>query len=128
MKRQNIEVVLGFLDAIRRRDGEAAAQFLDPAIVWQGVVPDLVCRTPREVLGVFLGQRDEQIEIDRFELIGALRGAVFAFHQPKAWEVAGVEIRGAMYHAVEIDDGRITRIADYADRTEALAAAGLGDD
>lgn len=45
MKRQNIEVVLGFLDAIRRSDGEAAAQFLHPEIVWQGVLPDLVRRS-----------------------------------------------------------------------------------
>lgn len=125
MKRQNIEVVLGFLDSIRRRDGEAAAEFLDPEIVWQGVIPDLVCRSRGEVLGNFLGPRDEQIEIDRLELIGALRGAVFAFHRPEVWEVAGVEIRGVMYHAVEIDDGRITRIADYADRAEALAAVGV---
>jgi len=126
MKRQNIEVVLGFLDAIRRRDGEAAAHFLHPEIVWQGVVPELVCRSPGEVLGIFLRRRGEQIEIDRLELHGAQRGAVFAFHRPQAWEVAGVKIPGAIYHAVEIDDGRITRIADYADRTEALAAAGLG--
>lgn len=128
MKRKNIEVVLGFLDAVRRRDREAAADFLDPEIVWRGVVPDLVCRSPDEVLGIFLGQRDEEIEIDRLELIGTHRGAVFAVHRPEVWDVAGVEIRGAMYHAVEIDDGRITGIADYADCGEALAAAGLGDD
>jgi len=126
MKRQNIEVVLGFLDAIRRRDGEAAARFLHPQIVWQGVVPDLVCHTPAEVLGIFLARRDDRIEIDRLDLIGAQAGAVFAFHRPEVWEVAGVEIQGAIYHAVEIEDGRITRIADYADRAQALAAAGLG--
>jgi ketosteroid isomerase-like protein len=45
MKRQNIEVVLRFLDAIRRCDREAAAGFLDREIVWTGVVPDLACRT-----------------------------------------------------------------------------------
>ena len=128
MKRQNIEVVLGFLDAIRRRDREAAGDFLDPEIVWRGVVPDLVCRSPGEVLDIFLGRRDEQIEVDRLELIGAEQGAVFAFHRPEIWEVAGVEIRGAMYHAVEIEDGRITRINDYAEPAEALAAAGVGDD
>jgi hypothetical protein len=87
MTRQNIEVVLGFLDAIRRRDREAAGEFLDPGIVWRGVVPDLVCRSPGEVLDVFLGRRDEQIEVDRLELIGAERGAVFAFHRPEIWEV-----------------------------------------
>src|SRR5262245_15307494 len=100
MKRQNIEVVLGFLDAIRRRDREAAAGFLHREIVWNGVVPDLACRTPGEVLDIFLGRRDEQIEIDRLELIGAEQSAVFAFHRPEIWEVAGVEIRGSMYHAV----------------------------
>lgn len=111
MKRQNIEVVLGFLDAIRRRDGQAAAAFLDPDIVWQGVIPDLVCRHLGEVLGVFLGRRDEPIEVDRLELIGAQRGAVFAFHRPEVWEVAGVEIRGAIYHAP-----RDRRREDHEDR------------
>jgi ketosteroid isomerase-like protein len=128
MKRRNIEVVLGFLDAIRRRDREAAAGFLHREIVWRGVVPDLACRTPDEVLDIFLGRRDDQLEIDALELIGAERGAVFVFHRPEIWEVAGVEIRGSMYHAVEVADGRITRINDYAERTEALAVAGLGDD
>ena len=128
MKRQNIEVVLGFLDAIRRRDREGAAGFLHREIVWKGVVPDLACRTPREVLDIFLGRRDEQIEVDSLELIGAEHGAVFAFHRPQIWEVAGVEIRGSMYHAAEVAEGRITRINDYAERAEALAAAGLGDD
>jgi hypothetical protein len=90
MKRQNIEVVLGFLDAVRRRDRQAAADFLDPAIVWQGVVPDLVYRTPDEVLGIFLARRDEPIKVDRLELIGAQRGVVFAIHRPEMWEVAGV--------------------------------------
>jgi ketosteroid isomerase-like protein len=128
MKRQNIEVVLGFLDAIRRRDRDAATDFLHPEIVWQGVVPDLMCRSPGEVLDIFLGRRDEQIEIDGLELIGAERGAIFAFHRPEIWEIAGVEIRGAIYHAVEIEDGRITRINDHAERAEALAATGLRDD
>jgi ketosteroid isomerase-like protein len=128
MKRQNLEIVLGFLDAIRRGHREAADDFLDPEIVWRGVVPDLVCRRSGEVLDIFLGRRDEQIEVDRLELIGTERGAVFAVHRPEVWEVAGVEIRGAMYHAVEIDDGRITRIVDYAERAEALAAVGVEDD
>jgi ketosteroid isomerase-like protein len=127
MKRQNIEVVLGFLDSIRRRDGEAAREFLHPQIVWRGVAPNLICRGPDDVVGVFLGRRADPIEIDRLELIGAERGAVFAVHRPETWEIAGVEIDGAMYHATEIDVGKITRIADYADRSEALAVVGFED-
>jgi hypothetical protein len=128
MKRHNIEVVLGFLDAIRRRDREAAVDFLHPEIVWRGVVPDLVCRGPGEVVGVFFGRRDEPIEVDRLEVIGTERGAVFAFHRPGVWEVAGIEIRGAIYHAVDVDHARITRIADHAERANALTEAGLQSD
>ena len=80
------------------------------------------------MLDVFFGARDGRIEVDRLELIGAERGAVFAVFRPEVWEVAGVEIRGAMYHAVEVADGRITRINDYPERAQALAAVGLGDD
>ena len=43
MKRQNIELTRGSLDAVRRRDRAAARGFLDPGIVWQGIVPDLIC-------------------------------------------------------------------------------------
>jgi hypothetical protein len=93
-------------------------------VVWQGVIPDLVCRSPEEVLDVFLGQRDRSIEIDRLELIGTEQGAVLAFHRPDTWHIEGVEIRGAIYHAVAIADGRIMRIEDYAERGPALASAG----
>jgi hypothetical protein len=54
MKRKNIEVVLGFLDAIRRRDRGAAADFLHREITGRGVVPELACRTSGEVLEIFL--------------------------------------------------------------------------
>jgi hypothetical protein len=71
-------------------------------------------------------RRDDQIEIDRLELIGAERGAILAFHRRDTWKVADIEIRRAMYHALEIQDDRITKINDYAERAEALAAAGIG--
>ncbi len=122
MKRTNIELTLGFLDAIRRRDRDAAGGWLHREVVWQGIVPDLVCRTPDDVLDIFLGRREEETEVDRLELVGAERGAVFAFHRPETWEVAGVEVRGAIYHTVAIENGRITRIEDHLDRAEALQA------
>jgi ketosteroid isomerase-like protein len=129
MKRQNIEVVLGFLDAIRRGDREAAAGFLHPETFWQGVAPDLACRNREEVLGIFFRRRDDPgVEIERLELIGAERGAVFAIHRPGVWAVASVEIRGVMYHAARIAHGRIVRLADYPDRDQALAAASAEND
>jgi hypothetical protein len=122
MKRQKIEVVIGFLDAIRRGDREAAGRFLHPEIFWQGVAPHLACRNDAEVLGIFLRRRGpDGIEIERLDVIGANRGAVFAIHRAEPWEVEGIQIPGVMYHAAQIDEGRITRIADYPNLADAMA-------
>lgn len=76
------------------------------------------------MLDILFGRRDQEIEIDRLELIGAQRGAVFAVHRPETWEIAGVEVRGVIYHAVVIEERRITRIEDHLDRDQALKIAG----
>lgn len=125
MKRHNIELVLGFLDAVRRGDRDAAAACLDRDIVWRGVLPELVCRGPEAVLDIFMRQRgDEEIEVERLELIGTDNGAVLALHRPETWAIAGVEIRGVLYHALTIEKEKIATIDDHAERGEALAAAG----
>jgi hypothetical protein len=125
MKRDNIELVIGFLDAIRRRERETAGQSLSSEITWQGVLPDLVCRTPGEVLDVFLDQRDQDIEVDRLELLATENGALLAFHRPESWEIAGIQIEGVVYHTLVIENGRITTIEDHIDRDHALADLGL---
>jgi limonene-1,2-epoxide hydrolase len=122
MKRRNIEVVIGFLDAIRRGDGDAAVEFLEPSIVWRGPAPDAFCSGPGDVVDVFLGQRAGVTEVDRLEVIGADGGAVFAFHRPDLREAGGVEMAGAIYHACAIDDGRISGIEDHLGLADALAA------
>jgi hypothetical protein len=43
-------------------------------------------------------------------------------------EVAGVPLHGEIYNVFAVDDGTITRIEDYADREDALTAAGLAGD
>ena len=43
MKRHNIELLISWLDALRRRDLPALTERLDPQTTWQGVRPDLVC-------------------------------------------------------------------------------------
>ena len=116
MKRDNIEVLIGFLDAIRRRDRDAAAGFLHPAITWQGLDPDAVCRTPDEVIDVFVGAQDQEIEIEGLEVSGTDQGVVFAFHRAAPPEVDREEFIGTIYHSCGIDGGRITSITDHRER------------
>jgi hypothetical protein len=40
-------------------------------------------------------------------------------------EIAGTPLHGEIYNVFAVADGTITRIADYSERDDALAAAGL---
>jgi ketosteroid isomerase-like protein len=124
MKRDNIEFLVGWLDALRRDDREALLATLDPDVVWQGPQQEWVCCGPEEVVGVFSSQRDEAREVDALELIGAERHAI---RHARGVGVLEIELDDEIYNVFAIQERRITRIDDYAERRRALAAAGLND-
>lgn len=76
MKRHNIELLIAWLDALRRRDLPALTERLDPQATWQGVRLDLVCHGREEIVQTFVGQRDEGYDVDALELIGAADHAI----------------------------------------------------
>jgi hypothetical protein len=127
VKRENIEFLIGFLDALRRDDRDAVRAALKPEIVWQGLRPDLVCHGADEVAEMFVANRDEHYrEIDVVELIGAERHAILHAAGGDVGEVAGIPLPDGMYNVFAIDDGVAVGIEDYAVRGDALAAAWLG--
>src|SRR3954468_4470233 len=121
MKRDNIEFLIGWLDALRRDDREAR----DPGIVWQGLKEEWVCHGPEELVDVFSRQRDaarevDAREVDALELIGADRHVIL---HALGTGVLEIELDDGIYNVLALDAGRITRIDDYAERERALAAA-----
>jgi limonene-1,2-epoxide hydrolase len=124
MKRQNIEFLWGWFDALRRRDTESMAAALDPAIVWQGVRPDLVCHGPEEVVAAFVTAYDANQEIDSLELLGSDAHVVLGVRASDL-RVDDVDTAGEIYNVFTIEGGRIMRIEDYLERGRALAAAGI---
>jgi hypothetical protein len=122
MKRDNIEFMVGWLDALRRDDRMALRTALDPGVVWQGLKDEWICNGPDEVVDVFTAQRDEAREVDSLELLGAERHAIL--HARGGGALAS-ELEDGIYNLFAIEDGRIARIDDYADRERALRAAGL---
>jgi hypothetical protein len=122
MKRDNIEFMVGWLEALRRGDRRALLETLDPGVVWQGLEDEWLCSGPDEVVDVFTARRDEARELDAIELIGAERHAIL--HARGGGALAS-ELPDGIYNVFAIEDRRIARIDDYADRESALSAAGL---
>jgi hypothetical protein len=122
MKRDNIEFLIGWLDALRRDDRDALRATLDPGIVWQGLKEEWVCHGTDEVVDVFTRQRDAAREVAALELIGAEHHAIL--HAVGAG-VLEIELDDGIYNVFAISDGRVTRIDDFADRADAMAAVGL---
>jgi ketosteroid isomerase-like protein len=128
MKRHNLEVIIAWLDALRRRDLQALRAALDPAVVWQGVREDLSCRGPDDVVAGFLAARDEGYDVDALEIIPAPGHVVLGVRRAELQEIDGTPLHGEIYNVFTVADGTIKRIEDYADRDAALAAANPASD
>jgi ribosomal protein S18 acetylase RimI-like enzyme len=124
VKRHNIEFLWGWFDAPRRRDTDSMAAALDPGVVWQGVRPDLICHGPEEVITAFVTAYDANQEIDSLELLGGDGHIVLGAHA-RELAIDDADSRGEIYNVFTIESGKITRIEDYLQREEALAAAGV---
>jgi ribosomal protein S18 acetylase RimI-like enzyme len=124
VKRQNIELLWGWFDALRRRDTESMAAALDAGVLWQGVRPDLICSGPDEVIAAFVAAYDANQEINSLELLGGDGHIVLGTHA-RELAIDDVDTAGEIYNVFTIERGKITRIEDYLEREEALASAGI---
>lgn len=125
MKRTNIEFMIGWLDALRRDDHEALKATLEPEIVWQGLREEWSCHGADSVIDTFVGERDARAEIDAIELIGAEHHAILHAHGAGLTAVDDLPLPDGIYNLFTIAAGKVTRIDDFAERAEALTAAGL---
>ena len=76
MKRDNIEFLIAWLDALRRDDRDALRARLDPNAIWQGLRDEWVCQNADEVVDEFAAGRDRYGEIGALALIGAEHHAI----------------------------------------------------
>jgi ketosteroid isomerase-like protein len=121
----NLEVVFEHLDARRKHDVARLESQLDPNVVHEGVLPDLICHNRAEVLeNIERGFARDDFGVDRLELIDVGERVVVGLAGPRFQEVPWAPLNGQIYVVYRLRDGRILRMHDYLMRTEAMAAAG----
>jgi limonene-1,2-epoxide hydrolase len=119
-----LDVVVGWLDAMRRSDFEEVERWLDPEVIWRDVHDAAVCRNRDEVLEMLQGSLEGRLGADAVEVVAGDGAAVLGAKVPSLGEIAGVEVRGQLFNVFRVGCGRIMAVEDYAHRAEALAAAG----
>jgi ketosteroid isomerase-like protein len=126
---ENLEtVMIDFLGALRRGDFDAAAALLEPDVNWQGLCEEWVCRGREEVIDTFRWGLEERREIDALEFTRGGDRVVMGARGPSITEVGDEPLEGQIFNVFTLRDGRIVRIEDFRERSEALAAAGVSED
>jgi ketosteroid isomerase-like protein len=122
IRREHIELVIAFLDAIRRGDRDGASALLEQGVVWRGIEREQRCSGPDDAVDGFLSWRDRETDVDRLELVATEAGAVFAFHLPGPQPDGPLQTDAPVYHALTVDSGRISRIEDHLSLGEAIGS------
>jgi ketosteroid isomerase-like protein len=120
------------LEATKAGDLPPAAQeafgCLDPEAEWNPVFSGETYRGQLELGGAMdeLLQAAENYDMKLQDITELEDDRVFAVYDLKlAGKASGIDVSATMFAVVSVRDRLITRIDEYADRREALAAAGL---
>lgn len=120
-----LDVVVGWIDAMRRGDLDEVERWLDPGVTWRGVRDGVHCRNRDEVLDMLQGSLEGRLGVDAVEIIAGDGAAVLGAKVPGLAEIPGVDVRGQLFNVFRVGCGRVMAVEDYAHRDEALAAAGV---
>ena len=125
MSRENVEVVQKLYDALSGRDLFSVLHL---------IAPDIELRTTVETYRGVEGIEAFMAEVERtFEDYTATAGkiadagdrVVVEVHQRGRGRESGIDIDHTFTHVWTLDDGLVTSLRAFTDRSEALEAAGL---
>ena len=132
MSKDDLEVVRRSFDshAWERADWDILKDLYDEDVVFHSSIVDIVGKTVvgHEALRRFITEIQEEWTALRWELeeiFEAPRGIVTFHRVVGIGRTTGLEVTKAVTGIFEVRDGRIVREWVYADRAEALEAAGL---
>jgi ketosteroid isomerase-like protein len=124
MSQESVEIVRRFLDA----DVDEALTYADPGIVWNPIeeLPTQGHDAVRASLARWKAEWDDyELTAEEFEDRGDR--VVVTVRLRGRGRGSGVDIDARFYDAYTLRDGKIVRMDQFTERSEALAAAGLGE-
>jgi ketosteroid isomerase-like protein len=124
-QRGGLELLLDWVDALRKGDLEAVHELLAADVVWYGLSADLVCAGRAAVLDVLREQVPVRSDADALELLRAPKHLVLGTRSDHLPQPPGIDLRGQIYSVFEPRDGAFATIRDFVRRADALNAAGL---
>jgi len=123
----NLQLVLDWIDALRRGDIHAIAEHFDPDVTWEDLTGGVACDGREQVLAWLRAAPAQPPNVDALELLADADHVVLGVRNHARPELAGVRLDGQLYTVLTVRDGQIVHLHDHAHRADALAEAGLGD-
>src|SRR5262245_36159853 len=121
----NLELVLDWIDALRRSDVDSIAERFHPDVVWVDGAGSVVCQGRDQVLAWLRVSPSRPPEVDALELVANGEHVILGVHDETRQELAGVELRGQLFTVFTVREGQIVHLRDRARRSEALSDARL---
>jgi ketosteroid isomerase-like protein len=121
----NLQLVLDWIDALRRGDIDAIAERFHADVTWVDVAGGVACKGREQVLAWLRAAPVESAQVDALELLADADHAVLGVRNHARLELAGVQLDGQLFTVFTLRDGRIVHLRDHAHRADALSDAGL---
>jgi hypothetical protein len=122
-----LDLLLDWIDALRKADLDAVHELLAPDVVWHGLSADLICTGRPAVLDVLREQVPVRCDGDALELLSGPAHLVLGTRSDSLPHPPGIDVHGQIYSVLEPRGGAFATIRDFARRADALNAAGLAD-
>ncbi len=129
MSQENVEIVQRFYEAIHCGDEAEALSYLAPEVEY-GVLQEGLAHGPDEVRAMWerwKGDWEDGGKTAAEEYIDAGDRVVVTVHEWGRGEASGIEVDVRVFNVFTVRDGMVVHKREFADRAEALEAAGLSD-
>ena len=121
----NLQLVLDWIDALRRRDIDTIAERFHTNVTWTDLTGGVACKGREEVLAWLRTAPAQPPDVDALELLADDDHVVLGVRNHARQELAGVHLEGQLFTVFTLRDGQIAHLRDHPHRDDALAQAGL---